>query len=156
MSRQVSSGLLYLKSNKYNNQQRHWFLGYSFPVLECYEIFWLPCHFSVLEIHKFHKFVLQAWKIFLFCHIISGPGMLYNFVISFSRLGIPWNMESQGKWSTIFCLIKEWEILHWFIVWGYLKANYWSMVLKKFKNFLEKVLEVKQCELWQSIIFYGV
>ena len=27
---------------------------------------------------------------------------------------------------------------------------------EKFKNFLEKVLEVKQCELWQSIIFYGV
>ena len=92
---------------------------------------------------------------FLFHHIISGPKMLYNFVISFSRLGIPWNMESHGKWSTIFCLRKEWEIFHWFVVWGHLKANYWSMVMKKFKNCMEKV-EVKQCELWQSIVFYGV
>ena len=44
---------------------------------------------------------------FLFHHIISGPKMLYNFVISFSRLGIPWNMESHGKWSTIFFFEKR-------------------------------------------------
>ena len=49
----------------------------------------------IFQSWKFINFT--NWKMFLFHHIISGPKMLYNFVISFSRLGIPWNMESHGK-----------------------------------------------------------
>ena len=56
-----------------------------------------PVIFQSWKFINFTNLFYRLGKCFLFHHIISGPKMLYNFLISFSRLGIPWNMESHGK-----------------------------------------------------------